>query len=383
MARKMSALLLCLALLPAALFAQNQNGAKPTDSQILAQVNHTIATEQAFQGMTIIPAVSNGVVTLSGTVSNYAAKVLASDEIANIDGVRTVLNNLNIDSSYNAPPSQSQQPQQYPQQNPQDQQPPSQYGSQPPSQYGSQQPSQYGNQPAPQYGTQQPTNSGYSQNSGQMPPAQPYSGPSVTGTQTVILPSGTLLPVRLSEEINTATAQPNQIFHADLVSDIHYNNYLLIPRGTIFVGRVISAQAAGRFAGYPELAIELTGFTLNGPNGPQKISVITDPISSQGKGRGKNTAEKAGGGALLGTIIGAIAGGGKGAAIGALSGGALGAGMNIKRGQEINLQPEQLLQFRTSDTTVETVFLHNGVQIPPAPFTTPVLLPSPQQPPQN
>jgi hypothetical protein len=371
MARKMSALLLCLALLPAALFAQNQNGAKPTDSQILAQVNHTIATEQAFQGMTIIPVVSNGVVTLSGTVSNYAAKVLASDEIANIDGVRTVLNNLNIDSSYAAPPSQPQQ-QQYPQQD-----------QQPPSQYGNQQPSQYGNQPAPQYGSQQQTNSGYSQNSGQMPPAQPYSGPSVTSTQTVILPSGTLLPVRLSEEINTATAQPNQIFHADLVSNIQYNNYLLIPRGTIFVGRVISAQAAGRFAGYPELAIELTGFTLNGPNGPQRISVITDPISSQGKGRGKNTAVKAGGGALLGTLIGAIAGGGKGAAIGALSGGALGAGMNIKRGQEIDLKPEQLLQFRTSDTTVETVFLHNGVQIPPAPFTTPVLLPSPQQPPQN
>ena len=370
MLRKMSALLLSLVLLPAALMAQNQNNQRPTDSQILAQVNHTIANEQAFQGMTIIPSVNNGVVTLSGTVSNYAAKVLASNEVANINGVRTVLNNLDVNSSYSAPPSQQQDQQQYQQPPPQENQ---QQGQQP----------QYNNQPPPQYGNQQQSQSGYQQNSGQMPPAKPYKGPSVTGTKTVILPAGTLLPVRLSDEINTATAQPNQIFHADLVNDITYDNYLLIPRGTVFVGRVISAQAAGRFAGYPELSIELTGFTLNGPDGPQQVSVITDPISSRGKGRGKNTAEKAGGVAAFGAIIGAIAGGGKGAAIGALSGGAVGAGMNIKRGEEIDLKPEQLLQFRTNDTTVETVYLHNGQQIPPAPYTSPVLLPSSQQPPSN
>lgn len=363
MVRKISALLLCLALLPATLLAQNQSNAKPTDSQILAQVNHTIANEQAFKGMTIVPTVSNGVVTLSGTVSNYAAKVLASDEIANISGVRTILNNLNIQPSYVAPPSTpaAMQPQQYQQASP-----PPQYGQAP------QQPSQYGapQQPSPYSG----------QNSGPMPPAQPYSGPSVTSTKTVVLPSGILLPVRLNNEINTATARANDIFHADLVNDVMYHGELIIPRGTIFVGRVISAQAAGRFAGYPELSIELTSFTIDGPNGPQRVSVITNPISSQGKGRGKNTATKAGGGAVLGAIIGALAGGGQGAAIGALSGGALGAGLNIKRGQEIDLKPEQLLQFRTNDTTVVTVYLHNGVLIPPTPATTPQLIPSSQQP---
>lgn len=376
MVRKICTLLLSLALLPATVFAQNQGNAKPTDSQILAQVNHTIANEQAFKRMTIIPTVSNGVVTLSGTVSNYAAKVLASDEISNINGVRTVLNNLNVNSSYTAPSSQP--PQQYqepPQQTYQQQseQPPPQYGNQAPPTYANQQPSQYAapQQPSPSDG----------QNSGQMPPAAPYTGPSVTGTRTIILPSGTLLPVRLSGEINTATAQPNQIFHADLVSDVNYDNDLLIPRGTIFIGRIISAQPAGRFSGYPELSIELTGFTINGPDGPQRVSVITEPISSRGKGRGANTAKKAGGVAVLGAIIGAVAGGGKGAAIGALSGGAVGAGMNIRRGHEIVLPPEQLLQFRTSDTTVETVYLHNGVQIPPTPSTTPVLMPSPQPPP--
>ena len=57
--------------------------------------------------------------------------------------------------------------------------------------------------------------------------------------------------------------------------------------------------------------------------------------------------------------------------------------MNVRRGQEIDLKPEQLLQFRTNDTTVETVYLHNGQQIPPTAYTAPVLLPSSQQPPSN
>ncbi len=358
MVRKFSVLLLSLALLPAVLFAQNQSNSKPTDAQILAQANRVISQEQAFKGMDIVPSVSNGVVTLSGTVSNYAAKVLASDEMSNIKGVRTVLNNLNVaPSSASSAPSQQTQTQPYRNQNAPPQQQSTRY-----------------NQQSSQYGQQQMSSP---------PPAQPYKGPSVTNTKNVILPSGTLLPVRLSNEINTKTAQANDIFHAELVHDVTYHGYVLIPHGTIFVGRIISAQPAGRFSGYPELSIELISFVINTPKGPKHVSVITQPLSSRGKGRGKNTAKKAGGGALLGAIIGAVAGGGKGAAIGALSGGAFGAGMNIKRGQEIDLKPEQLLQFKTSDTTVVPVFLHNGVQIPPTPSTTPILHPTQQQQPQQ
>lgn len=68
-------------------------------SRLLAQVSRTLAHEQAFRGMRIIPTDSKGVVTLSGTVSNYAAKVLASNEIGKIKGVRMVLNNLKVEPS--------------------------------------------------------------------------------------------------------------------------------------------------------------------------------------------------------------------------------------------------------------------------------------------
>ena len=79
-----------------------------------------------------------------------------------------------------------------------------------------------------------------------------------------------------------------------------------------------------------------------------------------------NTAEKAGGGAGLGAIVGALAGRGRGAAIGAGSGGGLGAGINaVTRGKEIDLKPEQLLQFRTAAPFEVTLMLQNGKQVMP------------------
>ncbi len=313
MVRLFCASILCAALLPIAAYTQTH---QPTDHEILIQVSRTLANEPALNTMVINPSVSNGVVTLSGTVTSYAAKVLASNEISGINGVKTVLNNLNV-----VPPAPAPAPA-------------------PP-------------QPQPQS------------------PPPPTSADQFTSMQSVNLPAGSSLPVRLVEEINTKSAKANDAFHATLMSDITNNGYVLIPHDTVFVGRVISAQSAGRFTGYPELSLELTGFTLNTPQGPKQIGLITDPLSNQGKGRGKNTAEKAGGGAAFGAIIGALAGGGTGAAIGALSGGALGAGTNIRRGHQIDLKPEQLLTFTTNSSASVPVYLDQGSQIIPNPATTP------------
>jgi hypothetical protein len=59
-------------------------------------VRRILENEHAFDGMSISPNVKKGVVTLNGTVGNQAAKVLATTEIQNVDGIKSVMNNLNV-----------------------------------------------------------------------------------------------------------------------------------------------------------------------------------------------------------------------------------------------------------------------------------------------
>ena len=69
--------------------------------------------------------------------------------------------------------------------------------------------------------------------------------------------------------------------------------------------------------------------------------------SKDGIGKNGRTGKYVGGGALLGTIIGAIAGGGKGAAIGAIAGGAGGASAQVlTRGGDVRVPAESILTFR-------------------------------------
>jgi len=61
----------------------------------------------------------------------------------------------------------------------------------------------------------------------------------------------------------------------------------------------------------------------------------------------KRTGMYVGGGALAGTLVGALAGGGKGAAIGAVAGGAAGAGVQVlTKGSQVKIPAETLLQFK-------------------------------------
>ncbi len=72
-----------------------------------------------------------------------------------------------------------------------------------------------------------------------------------------------------------------------------------------------------------------------------------DEKGTSGIGKNKRTGEMVGGGAVLGTIIGAIAGGGKGAAIGAVGGAAAGGTAEVlTKGKEVHVPSETVLRFR-------------------------------------
>jgi hypothetical protein len=183
------------------------------------------------------------------------------------------------------------------------------------------------------------------------PAIAPAPAPAVASGGMVTIPAGQSILVRMIDGIDSAKNHVGDIFHASLETDLVVNSTLVARKGADVYGRLSEAKEAGHMTGSSELQLELTRMVIDGHDYP----VVSSDYTLQGKGRGKNTAEKVGGGAALGAIIGAIAGGGKGAAIGAgVGAGAGGAVQVLTRGQQVKVPSETLLEFRLQQPATVT-----------------------------
>ena len=171
-------------------------------------------------------------------------------------------------------------------------------------------------------------------------------GTSGSSRRLEVLPSGTDLTVRTAEEIDSSTAVVNQTFSAIVERDIlGESDAVIIPAGSHAV-LVVREVSSGGLTGSPDIVLDMQSMTVSG----RRYLVSTGDVkadSGTGIGKNKRTAETVGGGAALGTIIGAIAGGAKGAAIGGLVGAAGGAGVEVlNKGKDVRVPAETLLKFR-------------------------------------
>jgi hypothetical protein len=160
--------------------------------------------------------------------------------------------------------------------------------------------------------------------------------------ETVTVPSGKVMTIRLSSAVGSKISQPGESFGGSLVRAVEVNGEQAIPVGAKVSGEVVDAKPLGRFAGGALLQLRLNSVTINGEEMPVQTATFTQTI----KGKGKRTAVMAGGGAGLGALIGGLAGGGKGAAIGAAAGAGAGtAGTAFTGNKEIVLPAESAVAF--------------------------------------
>ncbi len=159
------------------------------------------------------------------------------------------------------------------------------------------------------------------------------------------VPAGTDISVRTNEPIDIRDTADGRIYMGVVNRDvIGRDGDVVIPRGS-------DAELIVRNVGEHDIALDLESVTVNGRR--YIVSTENRTEGAQGIGKNQRTAKYVGGGALLGTIIGAIAGGGKGAAIGAITGGAAGAGAQIyTRGREVRVPAESQLTFRLDQPLV-------------------------------
>jgi hypothetical protein len=171
------------------------------------------------------------------------------------------------------------------------------------------------------------------------PPPDPAKAP-----KPITLPSGTMLPVRLTEAIDVDTAAAGKTFKSVLDDPIMVDGAVVVPRNAVVTLQATGVEQAGKMKGSDKITLKANSLAFGG----NKYEIVTAYVEQKGAGEGKKTTRKVAGGAGLGAIVGGIAGGGTGAAIGALAGGATGAIMSSQGTEHLKLPAETRLQFQLS-----------------------------------
>jgi len=179
-------------------------------------------------------------------------------------------------------------------------------------------------------------------------PAAPAAA-SAAPVKTVTVPAGTTLNVRLTDGIDVDKSSAGNLFKGVVDDPVLIGGAIVIPRGAQATVQAVQVQQSGTMKGSDKISLKLHSFRFGG----NVYEVASAYVETKGKGEGKRTARKIGGGAGLGAIVGGIAGGGEGAAIGAAVGGVTGAAVASGGEEHLKLPPETRLQFQlTSAVTV-------------------------------
>lgn len=169
------------------------------------------------------------------------------------------------------------------------------------------------------------------------------------------LAAGTEIQVRTDQAVSIKEAgRVGENYSGSVANDVlDKNGRVAIPKGSRAELRVVPVNSSTESK---QMTLDLQSVTVGGQLYRIQSETLTSTGSARtgGLGANKRTGEYVGGGALAGTLIGALAGGGKGAAIGALAGGAAGAGTQVlTRGKSLDIPAETVLRFK----------LENGVSL--------------------
>ena len=162
----------------------------------------------------------------------------------------------------------------------------------------------------------------------------------------VTVPDQTAIHVRLNHTVASDRSKPGDHFTATVSQPVVIDSKVVIPQGAQVQGLVVDARQSGRLKGRAQLSLRLETVELDDTT----YSIHTTSAYRVGGNHKKRNIALIGGGAGGGTLIGALAAGGKGALIGGPVGAGAGTAAALFTGRKnITLPAETSLIFRLAE----------------------------------
>lgn len=300
-----------------------KSSSAPNDAAIVAAIQSKLYQDPALKTRDVRVVSQQGVVVLSGTVGSDQEKSAVEQFAHSTDGVKQVIDELQVNPSQEAASSSSNVPAQ-------SQRRASRRHSR----------SMAENEPAPE--TPSPAQEPAPVE--QAPPAQAAQAPPPPPQPvSVTIPAGSVIAIRTIDPIDSATNRTGDEFAASIDSPVEADGQMVIPRGSNARLRLVGERNAGHIKGRSEVQLRLVSVTVGGRSYAVNSGIYQQAAAGS---RGKQTAERAGIGAAIGGVIGAIAGGGKGAAIGAGVGAGAGTGVQMAtKAKPVKIPSETRIDF--------------------------------------
>jgi len=298
---------------------------KPSDDAIATDIKAKMFSEPGLKAATVDVVSKQGEVTLTGQVPDDGARLAAYKIASETKGVTRVNDQMSVATAQISVP-QAAAP----------------IPAAAPTKRAAKAKSSSKAEKRQQTTAASPTSSMAESMPAAVPPAAAPAPPPPPQPVTVTVPANAIVTVRTIDSIDSKTNQAGQIFKASLDAPIVVDNRVIVPAGADAYVKLANAKSAGHVTGRSELSLELASIVFQG----KTYDVVSSDVKQSGTSRGKQSAERIGGGAALGALIGAVAGGGKGAAIGAAVGGGAGTGVQVfTKGQQVKIPSETRLDF--------------------------------------
>ncbi len=174
------------------------------------------------------------------------------------------------------------------------------------------------------------------------PPSPPPAPAPAPAAGPVVIPAGTLLTVRMIDNIDSSRDTPGRRFQASVDEPVAAGGRIAIPRGATAGLVMTNVSQAGHIQGRNAIALELVTLMI----GRNIYTVRSSVFEKEGASRGKRSAEVIGGSAAVGALVGGLVGHGKGAAVGAAAGAGAGTGAQyMTNAAPVIIAPETRINF--------------------------------------